>query len=703
MIETHRSQQNIDNSISRAADRKNQYYSLLYSEMAERKRAEESLSRSNMLLQALSNAQLQYVAGTQLAEVFSSLLQTLLDVTMAHQGFLCDEHPTQVATSDDGLKIIEGSFADTAKVTYFRAIAVQVVQESRILLAHPASKSNSLAPVDETDAAYYLGIPITTTPRSHQGDDASAVIPDENLVGAIVLSGRAEEFDPSIVDLMQPLVVTCAQLIMAHRNDTRRRAAEVALVEERALLAERVAERTAELSYSNAELARAARAKDEFLATMNHELRTPLNAVLLYAESLQTQRPGPLNERQLRAATGIRESANHLLLLINDILDVAKMDAGKLSLDIKVTSTEALCQSSLRLVSELAHKKHLELHFDRDEKISQLDVDERRLKQMLVNLLSNAIKFTADGGSVGLTVTGDENNNFVHFTVWDTGIGITQDDIKKLFQPFAQLDSSHVRQHGGTGLGLFLVYRMAELHGGSVSVTSEVNKGSHFTISVPWHHQRQNYKLSEMISSVNAQHAATKAEEGIVHKWENLPPPSSDKDHSNHSPSKEVSAASTVQARDIPPATNISQASRPTPHTNTASYSMPTYSVLIADDNEANLLVLSDFLQEWDCRVLVARTGVEALISAKEWQPTLILMDIQMPEMNGLDAIRLIRRESKLHQTPIVAVTALAMPGDREQCLAAGANDYISKPIHLERLTEVVSTYLAPRPLKELP
>lgn len=130
---------------------------------------------------------------------------------------------------------------------------------------------------------------------------------------------------------------------------------------------------------------------------------------------------------------------------------------------------------------------------------------------------------------------------------------------------------------------------------------------------------------------------------------------------------------------------------------------MPTYSVLIADDNEANLLVLSDFLQEWDCRVLVARTGVEALISAKEWQPTLILMDIQMPEMNGLDAIRLIRRESKLHQTPIVAVTALAMPGDREQCLAAGANDYISKPIHLERLTEVVSTYLAPRPLKELP
>jgi signal transduction histidine kinase len=148
------------------------------------------------------------------------------------------------------------------------------------------------------------------------------------------------------------------------------------------------------LLYSNAELARAARAKDEFLATMNHELRTPLNAVLLYAESLQLQLPGPLNERQMRAAVGICESANHILLLINDILDVSKMDAGKLSMDIKATSAENLCQSILRLVTEVARKKNIEICYERAATVNELDVDERRLKQMVVNLLSNALKFT---------------------------------------------------------------------------------------------------------------------------------------------------------------------------------------------------------------------------------------------------------------------------------------------------------------------
>ena len=256
--------------------------------------------------------------------------------------------------------------------------------------------------------------------------------------------------------------------------------------DERALLAERVEQRTAELQLSNAELARAARAKDEFLATMNHELRTPLNAVLLYAESLAAQMNGPLNPRQLRAATGIHESAEHLLTLINDILDVAKIEAGKLDLQLAAICVESACQSTLRLVTELAYKKSIKVTYTRDPAVTTIDVDERRLKQMLVNLLGNAVKFTPEGGSIGLEVNGDPEHNVVRFVIWDTGIGISPEDMPKLFQPFVQLDNGHTRQHGGTGLGLVLVYRMAKLHLGSVTVDSTVDEGSRFTITLPW-------------------------------------------------------------------------------------------------------------------------------------------------------------------------------------------------------------------------
>ncbi len=668
----------VDNSISRAADRKNQYYSLLYTEMAERKRVEENLRRSNLLLQALSQAQLQYVAGTDLASVFSSLLRTLLAATQAQQGYLCEQNSKNNADGSIPLCMTEG-LTEGDNSEHFKSVAETVLHTGQLVLLHPANQDNVYIQTSTTAIpAYFLGHPITITITPSHTDERGVVSTSENIVGVIVIAGRADEFDPIFLELMQPLVATCAQLIVAHRNDARRRAAELALAEERSMLAERVAERTAELSFSNAELARAARAKDEFLATMNHELRTPLNAVLLYSESLQTQLPGPLNERQLRAVGGIRESAHHLLLLINDILDVAKMDAGKLNLDIISASVENICQSSLRLVSEMAQKKRLDLHYNLAPNITLMDTDERRLKQMLVNLLSNAIKFTPDGGKIGLEVTGDANNDTVHFTIWDTGIGLSQADQNKLFQPFVQLDSSHSRQHGGTGLGLFLVYRMAELHGGSISVVSKVNQGSRFTISLPWHQGRQSFPeetnqgeemMPPSFNQFDAQNAHGAFRDKSMHpkgsRWE------------SHKESTGYSIHAT-------PATL-------THHAPLINY-IPT--VLLADDNEANILVLSDFLQEWQCRILIARTGVEALQRTKEERPDLILMDIQMPEMNGLEAIRLIRAESSLNQIPIVALTALAMPGDREQCLAAGADDYLSKPIQIERLTTVLNDHL---------
>jgi signal transduction histidine kinase len=239
------------------------------------------------------------------------------------------------------------------------------------------------------------------------------------------------------------------------------------------------------LRLTNAELQRAGRLKDEFLANMSHELRTPLNAILVLSESLQEEVYGPLNSRQRQALNDVVESGQHLLALINDILDLSKIEAGKMDLQYNDVSIADVCQASLRLVRELAGQKQQALSLQLAPEVSRLWADERRLKQMLVNLLSNAVKFTPAEGRIGLDVGTSPTGAEACFTVWDTGIGIAGDRLPHLFQPFAQLDSALNRQYGGTGLGLALVRRLAELHGGRVEVQSAVQAGSRFTVVLP--------------------------------------------------------------------------------------------------------------------------------------------------------------------------------------------------------------------------
>jgi len=247
-----------------------------------------------------------------------------------------------------------------------------------------------------------------------------------------------------------------------------------------------VEERTAELSRANVELTRSARLKDEFLAMMSHELRTPLNVVLGMSEALQEKIYGPLHDRQLKPLRMIEESGRRLLKIITDILDLSAISTGDITLDIAPVDAESLCQASLRLITQLAQKKSLKMSFMFDSTATIIHADGRRLKQVLVNLLRNAVKFTPEGGKIGLEVEGDADHQVVRFTVWDTGIGITEEDMERLFQPFVQLDSRLSRKYEGTGLGLSLVYRLVELHGGSISVESEVGKGSRFTVLLPW-------------------------------------------------------------------------------------------------------------------------------------------------------------------------------------------------------------------------
>ncbi|MDM8535562.1 ATP-binding protein [Desulfobacterales bacterium HSG17] len=251
-------------------------------------------------------------------------------------------------------------------------------------------------------------------------------------------------------------------------------------------LEEEVKKRTDDLHNTNAELARANRLKDEFLANMSHELRTPLTSILGVSEVLIEQVYGPLNEKQVKSLQNVEKSGQHLLNLINDILDLSKIQADKMELQINEFAVEDLCQASLQIVKQAAQMKKQKLNISIDIRLKHMRADIMRIKQILVNLLINAVKFTPDGGKIGLEANCEPDRNIVEFSVWDTGRGISKKNMKKLFKPFVQLDGSFTREHDGSGLGLALVYKLTEMHGGSVNVESEEGRYSRFAVRLPW-------------------------------------------------------------------------------------------------------------------------------------------------------------------------------------------------------------------------
>jgi signal transduction histidine kinase/CheY-like chemotaxis protein len=425
-----------------------------------------------------------------------------------------------------------------------------------------------------------------------------------------------------------------------------RQLAEGELRKHRDHLEEIINTRTSELKLSNRRLeisveranllanqaTNASKAKSEFLANMSHEIRTPMNAILGFGELLAEE---GLSDEQAEYVNVILSSGKGLLQIINDILDFSKIEAGKLKMEIVDCSLEQMLEEVAMLFRPTCAGKGLEFEVLCCDPLPQtLRTDPVRLRQCLVNLLSNAIKFT-ETGHVYLHV-GVETIDaipYIRFAVEDTGIGIPKDRQAQVFEAFTQADGSTTRKFGGTGLGLTITRQIVELFGGKLSLSSEPGRGSVFTILLP----------CAPVDVVKAPDAACPPAE--------LPPSEPD------------NSASTLSGH-----------------------------VLVVEDVKANQVLMRVILQKMGLQVTIVENGQQAVDTVATGQYDLILMDMQMPVMNGYDATRAIR--SLQITTPIVAMTAYAMRGDEEKCLAAGCDDYLAKPIDRVRMVRKLHKYL---------
>ncbi|MGE8081155.1 response regulator [Peribacillus loiseleuriae] len=411
--------------------------------------------------------------------------------------------------------------------------------------------------------------------------------------------------------------------------------------------------------------------KSEFLANMSHELRTPLNSLLILAQMLAENGDGNLTAKQVNYADTIFSSGNDLLHLINDILDISKVEAGKMEItmnEVKLSDVKKFVESQF---TPVARKKNIQFDIQLASNLPTcIHTDTHRLQQILNNLLSNAFKFT-DHGTVSLTIQKVEKGMyskqgaFPHsdiefaFSVKDTGIGIPAENHAIIFDAFKQADGTINRKYGGTGLGLSISQEISRLLGGFIEVESIEGTGSTFTLYLP-----NNKNLNRSVISLSEAEVAT----GLL----------------------EASGAGRIT-----PVVSPVRAEEVRKQLHERKALLEGKKVLVVDDDMRNIFALTTALESYHVEVMFAENGREGITTLqKNPDVDLILMDIMMPEMDGFEAIQFIRQIPKFQSLPIIALTAKAMKYDRNQCIEAGASDYISKPVNLEQLISIMRVWL---------
>jgi signal transduction histidine kinase len=379
----------------------------------------------------------------------------------------------------------------------------------------------------------------------------------------------------------------------------------------------RIEEQNHALEDANVQINEVSRLKSEFLANMSHELRTPLNSILGFSEILKDNLAGALSDEQrVECLEAIHASGEHLLQLINDVLDMSKIEAGRMDLVLEEFAVDSSIREVITVVKSLAGRKNIELSIATKPEDLVVYADKGKFKQVIYNLLSNAIKFTPESGFIFVDTKVREQAGDMLVTVTDTGVGIPAEHIDKIWGEFYMVQGDHQKQKG-TGLGLSLVRKLVELHGGQIGVFSEEGKGSTFSFTMP------------------LQAGAAQGEQQALSRL-----------------------------------------------------------ILLVDDNPSNLELTRMILTSGGYRVEVATDGQEGLLKAKELKPSLILMDIQLPGMDGLTATRALKSDPDTAGIKVVALTANAMKGTREEALQAGCIGYISKPIDVKRFVRDITEFL---------
>jgi|GEM_PF-2677703 len=602
-------------------------------EATHRTRAEEIISATNGQLETIRRALLQFLGGSNVGACLNELLEGVCELTHSEYGFigeiLEDEDGTRylkmhawtdISWDRESRRLYQQALSTGFEFRNLKTLFGAVVATGKIVIANDAANDprSGGVPQGHPPMQNFMGLPFSC---------------GEAVNGMVGIANRSRGYCEQLAESLEPFLVTCANLVRAHRMEARRREAEL------------------QLETARREAVVANRAKSEFLANMSHEIRTPLTAIMGYADIILED--GDLENappQRVDAAQTIQRNSTHLLELVNDILDLSKIEAGELQTECIACSPCDMLADVLSLMRVRAQKADLKLSVDyRGPLPETIQTDPTRLRQILINLVGNAIKFTKQG-SVDISVR-LVDDGAVHpqlcFDIADTGIGMSDDQMQSIFDPFTQADTSTTRKYGGTGLGLAISRQMARLLGGDIVCRSELGKGSTFRVTV-----------------------ATGALDGV----KMVDPRGEAIAHGETTDETSAAPALSTSKKDL------------------------DCRILLVEDGPDNQRLISFILEKSGAQVTVAdngKIGVDSVVQATNTGDPfdIVLMDMQMPVMDGYEATRELRRQG--FEVPIIALTAHAMADDREKCLDAGCNDYATKPINRASLIELIQSYLS--------